>query len=66
MASIPYPNQTLILCELISVGCPNLNYKIQLENQNQPLILCIYLPDKDDADREQKFAALIEETVLYP
>jgi len=34
---------------LIAGGCANLKDKIQLENQNQPLILRIYLRDKDAA-----------------
>lgn len=66
MVLLAYPDETLISSELIAGGCANLNYKIQLENQNQPLILRIYLRDQDAADREQKLAALIKETVPAP
>ncbi|MBM4212032.1 MAG: hypothetical protein FJ186_05855, partial [Gammaproteobacteria bacterium] len=63
MVRLAYPDEKLISSELIAGGCANINYKIQLENQNHPLILRIYLRDKDAAYREQKLAALIKETV---
>ena len=66
MVSLAYPDKQLTSFELIAGGCANLNYKIQLENQNHPLILRIYLRDKDAAYREQKLAALIKETVPLP
>lgn len=66
MVRLAYSDETLISSELIAGGCANLNIKIQLENQNQPLILRIYLRDQDAADREQKLAALIKETVPIP
>ena len=66
MVRLAYPDETLVSCELIAGGCANLNIKIQLENQNQPLILRIYLRNQDAADREQKLAALIKETVPAP
>ena len=66
MIRLAYPDKKLISSELIAGGCANLNYKIQLENQNHPLILRIYLRDKDAAYREQKLAALIKETVPAP
>ncbi|MFO1257677.1 MAG: GNAT family N-acetyltransferase [Gammaproteobacteria bacterium] len=66
MVRFAYPDEALVSCELIAGGCANLNYKIQLENQNHPLILRIYLRDKDAAYREQKLAALIKEAVPVP
>lgn len=66
MVHLAYPDETLISSELIAGGCANLNIKIQLENQNQPLILRIYLRDQDAAYREQKLAALIKETAPIP
>ncbi|WP_371253840.1 phosphotransferase [Orientia tsutsugamushi] len=66
MVRLAYPDETLISSEVIAGGCANLNIKIQLENQNKPLILRVYLRDKDSADREQKLAALIKETVPIP
>ncbi len=66
MIRLAYPDKKLTSSELIAGGCANLNIKIQLENQNQPLILRIYLRDKDAAYREQKLAALIKETVPAP
>lgn len=66
MVRLAYPGETLISSEVIADGCANLNYKIQVENQNKPLILRIYLRDQDAVDREQKLAALIKETVPAP
>lgn len=54
MIRLAYPHQKLISCELIAGGCANLNYKIQLEHEKHPLILRVYLRDKDAAYREQK------------
>jgi GrpB-like predicted nucleotidyltransferase (UPF0157 family)/Ser/Thr protein kinase RdoA (MazF antagonist) len=66
MVSLAYPDKKLTSFELIAGGCANLNYKIQLQNETQPLILRIYLRDKDAAYREQKLAELIKETVPIP
>jgi GrpB-like predicted nucleotidyltransferase (UPF0157 family)/aminoglycoside phosphotransferase (APT) family kinase protein len=66
MVRLAYPDETLISSELIDGGCANLNIKIQLENKKQPLIVRIYLRDKDAADREQKLATLLKETVPAP
>lgn len=52
MVRLAYPDKKLTSSELIAGGCANLNIKIQLENKNQPLILCVYLRDKDSAYRE--------------
>ena len=66
MVRLAYPDKKLTSFELIAGGCANLNYKIQLKDKIHPLILRVYLRDKDAADREQKLAALIKETVPAP
>ena len=63
MVSLSYPGQTIISYELIDCGCVNLNYKIQLKDEIQPLILRVYLRDKDAAYREEKLASLIKEDI---
>ncbi|HLD95103.1 MAG TPA: aminoglycoside phosphotransferase family protein [Alphaproteobacteria bacterium] len=66
MLSRAYPDQKLALIELISGECANLNYKIQLENNKNPLILRVYLRDKEAAYREQKLAELLRKIVPVP
>lgn len=66
MVLLAYPDKKLISSELIAGGCANLNYKIQLKDKTHPLILRVYLRDKDAADQEQKLATLIKETVPAP
>jgi len=66
MIWLAYPGKKLISHELIAGGCANLNYKIQLENEKHPLILRVYLRDKDAAYREQKLATLLKQTVPVP
>ncbi len=56
MINLAYPDKKLTAFELIAGGCANLNYKIQLENVNQPLILRLYLRSKAAAYQEQKLA----------
>ncbi|NBO24849.1 MAG: hypothetical protein EBU93_06430, partial [Chlamydiae bacterium] len=66
MLRIAYPDKKLKSSELIAGGCANLNFKIQLENEKHPLILRVYLRDKDAASREQKLATLLKEIVPVP
>lgn len=66
MVHLAYPDKKLTSSELIVGGCANLNIKIQLENEKDPVILRIYLRDKDAAYREQKLAAFLKETVPVP
>jgi GrpB-like predicted nucleotidyltransferase (UPF0157 family)/aminoglycoside phosphotransferase (APT) family kinase protein len=66
MVRLAYPDKKLTSSELIAGGCANLNIKIQLENENQPLILRVYLRDKDSAYREQKLAALLKGHLPVP
>lgn len=66
MVRLAYPDKKPTSYELIAGGCANLNYKIQLEKEDHPLILRIYLRDKDAAYKEKKLAALIKEAVPVP
>lgn len=66
MVLLAYPNRKLISYQLIAGGCANLNIKILVENEKHPLILRIYLRDKDAAYREQKLATLLKQTVPVP
>lgn len=66
MVQLAYLDKKLTSFELIAGGCANLNFKIQLENEKHPLILRVYLRDKDAAYREQKLATLLKETVPIP
>src|SRR5687768_17116724 len=66
MIAHAYPNKKLMSHELVSGGCANLNIKILLENAEQPIILRIYLRDKDAAYREQKLGVLLKPTIPIP
>ena len=60
------PNQKVSSHTVISGGCANLNIKVNFEKRSEPLILRIYLRDKDAAYREQKLATLINHSVPIP
>lgn len=66
MVAMALPNKKLAFYEVISGGCANLNIKIYLLNEPQPLILRIYVRDKEAAYREQKLAELLKHTVPIP
>ncbi len=66
MITHAYPHKKLVSYELISGGCANLNIKIQPEHEKHPLILRIYLHDKDAAYRERKLGALLKPTIPVP
>ena len=66
MVELAYPHKKLTFHEIISGGCANLNIKINLEGDGQPLILRIYLRDKDAAYREQKLGVLLKQNVPAP
>jgi hypothetical protein len=51
---------------VISGGCANLNVKVQLKNSSIPLLLRVYLRDKDAAYREQKISELLLEKIPVP
>lgn len=60
------PNQKLSSYEVISGGCANLNIKFNCANNPVPLILRVYLRDKDAAYREQKLSALVKDCIPVP
>ena len=66
MAAIAYPSKRLISQKVISGGCANLNIKIQLEGDLEPLLLRIYLRDQEAAWREKSIATLLQSTVPVP
>ncbi|HKY70045.1 MAG TPA: GNAT family N-acetyltransferase [Gammaproteobacteria bacterium] len=66
MVRLAYPDKKLISHELIAGGCANLNIKILLKDETYPLILRVYLRDKDAAYREQKLSKLLKEAVPAP
>ncbi len=66
MVRLVYPHKKVLSHSLIAGGCANLNYKIQLEHKNQPLILRVYLRDKDAAYREQTLTALLKKDLPVP
>lgn len=66
MVHLAYPNKKLTSYQLISGGCANLNIKIQLEGDRDPLILRIYIRDTDAAYREQNLGTLLKQTVPIP
>jgi Ser/Thr protein kinase RdoA (MazF antagonist) len=66
MLRLIYPDRKLISLELITGGCANFNFKIQLEDEEHSLILRVYLRDKDAAYREQKLAALLKPSIPVP
>ncbi len=66
MVKLAYPDSRLYSHELLAGGCANLNIKISLEGEKRPLIVRVYLRDKDASYREQKIGALLHQTVPVP
>lgn len=66
MVQLACPDKKLISHELIAGGCANLNIKILLQDEKNPLILRVYLRDKNAAYIEQKLAALLKGAVQVP
>ncbi len=66
MVRLALPNKTLAFYEVISGGCANLNIKFSCTNSSTPLLLRIYLRDKDAAYREQKLATLVKDSIPVP
>ena len=60
------PDKKLLSHEEISGGRSNLNIKINLEDDEQPFIVRIYLRDKDASYREKRLGALLKQTVPIP
>jgi len=59
MVSKALPKQNLSSYQIISGGCANLNIKLTFHDNFVPLILRIYLRDKEAAFKEKKLAELI-------
>jgi len=66
MVRLAYPDKKLTSHELLAGGCTNLNIQILFEHEKNPLLLRIYLRDKNAAYREQKIAALLKKTAQAP
>lgn len=66
MLRLALPNKKLASFEIISGGCANLNIKFSCTNSSTPLILRIYLRDKDAAYREQRLATLVKDSIPVP
>lgn len=68
MARLFHPHARIIAYELLDGGCSNLNFKIQLECENHPLILRIYTRDKSKniASIEQKLAKILHKNIPVP
>lgn len=61
-----YPDKILVSHQLISGGCANLNIKVHLHDDLLPLILRVYLRDKDACYREQKLGQMLYDDVPVP
>jgi aminoglycoside phosphotransferase (APT) family kinase protein len=66
MVSDSLPEKNLLSYKIISGGCANLNIKLTFQETNEPLLLRVYLRDKDAAIKEQKLSALICKTIPVP
>jgi Ser/Thr protein kinase RdoA (MazF antagonist) len=66
MVKLAYPNKTLLAYEQLSGGCANINTKIYVKNEQNPLILRIYLRDQDACYREKKLGHLLREEIPIP
>lgn len=60
-----YPDEVISSHAIISGGCANFNIKFTLID-HKPLLLRIYIRDKDAAYKEQKIADLIGQSVPVP
>lgn len=66
MAALALPEKKLASYEVISGGSVNLNIKIQLLHEPLPLILRVYVRDRQAAYREQKLAELLKHVAPIP
>ena len=66
MINSAYPGKQLDLSQIIAGGCANLNVKIQLENEESPLILRIHLRDKKSAILERNIGDLLKNDLPVP
>ncbi len=61
-----YPEKKLKSYQIISGGCANLNLKLTFKNEDEPLLLRIYLRDSTAAAREKELAELLHKTLPVP
>ncbi|BCA96398.1 hypothetical protein TUM19329_27590 [Legionella antarctica] len=66
MVKMAFPNKKMYSYKIISGGCANLNIQINLEADNTPYILRVYLRDKGAAYREKNFGLLLKKTIPIP
>lgn len=66
MLRMALPSNDLAFHEVISGGCANLNIKFSCKNSSTPLILRIYLRDKEAAYREQNLSILVKDSIPVP
>ena len=66
MVNLAFPNKKLTSYKIISGGCANLNIIINLETEEQPVLLRVYLRDNDAAYREQNLGILLKKTIPIP
>ncbi|MGB4192055.1 MAG: aminoglycoside phosphotransferase family protein [Rickettsiales bacterium] len=66
MINYACPGKQLKSSQIIAGGCANLNVKIQLENEESPLILRIHLRDKKSAILERNIGNLLKNDLPAP
>lgn len=66
MVATAYSDKKIKSYQVIPGGCANINIKFQLEGNEKPQILRIYLRDKGSVYREQKIGDLLKNEVPAP
>lgn len=66
MLTLAFPGEKIYSRQVISGGCANLNYRLELKSDKQPIILRIYLRDQEAAYREQKLGQLLKSAIPIP
>ncbi|MBU2546112.1 MAG: aminoglycoside phosphotransferase family protein [Gammaproteobacteria bacterium] len=66
MIAQAYPDKRIQTHQIIAGGCANINVRVQLEQDDNPILLRIYLRDKEAAYREQNIAHLIHKEIPIP
>jgi Ser/Thr protein kinase RdoA (MazF antagonist) len=66
MLSIAYPNKELKSSQIIAGGCANLNFKIEFEGKENPVILRIHLRDKRSSYLEKNIGILLKKDLPVP
>ncbi len=61
-----FPGQSVVDFQLMKEGLINTNYKVQLSNYTNPLLVRIYARDPHACQRETDIISLISPTVLVP